>query len=101
MCSSDLIAHNAREQRRGTLQLADQIVAEFILDGPVADAVLGKRAVAKSAKSAGQIPGGFSQLPTPFAQLYQTGSRTPRGEGEFRSPWLVGPGGYRGWWLYY
>ncbi len=63
------IAHNARKQRRGTLQLADQIFAEFVLHGPAADAVLGKRAVAESAQSAGQIPGGFSQPLSPLCPI--------------------------------
>ena len=48
-----LIAHNARKQRRGTLQFADQVAAEFVFYGPVADTVLGECAVAKSAKSTG------------------------------------------------
>ena len=76
----------------GALQLADQIMAEFVFDGPAADAVLGKCAVAKSAESTGQIPGGFSQLLTPFARLYQMGKRASRDDGECAAfMWILQP----------
>src|SRR5580698_8811431 len=77
-----VVTYNARKQWRGALQLADQIIAEFILHGPARDAVLGKCAVAKSAESTGQIPGGFSQLPTPFARLYQKDAERRRSAGD-------------------
>jgi hypothetical protein len=48
-----LISDDAGKQRRVALQFADQIIAEFVLDRSAGDAVLGKRAIAKSAQSTG------------------------------------------------
>jgi hypothetical protein len=47
------IAHDSREQIVAALNMTDQIIAEFVLDRPLAEFGLRERALAKCAESAG------------------------------------------------